>query len=104
VFDASAAGTSPSVVAVERAELTQFAAFRKQVGTGPFLLTRASDPDEPVTVLLVGAVDLGRPEASDLADAVQSTGVRYSHVELLDGAHLATFEHDHPEDFISVNG
>jgi len=89
---------------VERAELTQSAAFRQQVGTDLFLLTRVSDPDERVAVLLVGAVDLGRPEASDLADAARSTGVLYSHVELLDGAHLATFEHDHPEDFIPVDG
>ena len=78
MFDASAAGTSSSAVAVERAELTQFAAFRKQVGTGPSLLTRVSDPDERVAVLLVGAVDLGRPEASDFADAARPTGVRYS--------------------------
>jgi len=90
--------------AVDRAELTQSAAFRQQVGTDLFLLTRVSDPDERVAVLLVGAVDLDRPETSDLADAARSAGVLCSHVELLDGTHLATFEHDHPEDFIPVDG
>jgi len=90
--------------AIDRADLTQSAAFRQQVGTDRFLVTRVSDPDERVAVLLVGAVDLGRPEASDLADAARSTGVLYSHVELLDGTHLATFEHDHPEDFLPVDG
>ena len=90
--------------AVDRAELTQSAAFRQQVGTDLFLLTRVSDPDERVAVLLVGAVDLDRSETSDLADAARSAGVLYSHVELLDGTHLNTFEHDHPEDFIPVDG
>ncbi|MFC7141147.1 hypothetical protein ACFQMA_15085 [Halosimplex aquaticum] len=86
--------------AVDGAEFERSAAFRQRVGDDLFLLTRVEDPDERVAVLLVGALDLSRPEASDLAGAARDRGRLYSHVELLDGTHLATFRHDHPADFL----
>ncbi|WP_436925606.1 DUF7529 family protein [Halosimplex amylolyticum] len=86
--------------AVADAEFDRSTAFRRRVGTDLFLLTRVDDPDARVAVLLVGALDLSRPEASDLASVARERGHLYSHVELLDGTHLATVRHDHPEDFL----
>ena len=95
------AGVAESLpAAVESADLDRSAAFRRRVGTDLFLVTRVTDPDERVAVLLVGAVDCSRPAASDLASDAREAGVLYSHVELLDGTHLATFRHDHPADFL----
>ncbi|QLH76077.1 hypothetical protein HZS55_01605 [Halosimplex rubrum] len=84
----------------ERGEFGRSTAFRRRVGTDLFLVTRASDPERRLAVLLVGGVDLGQPAAADLAAAARERGRLQSHVELLDGTHLATFGHDHPEDFL----
>lgn len=86
--------------AVDGAEFDRSTAFRRRVGTDLFLLTRVEATDARVAVLLVGAVDLSRPEASDLASVARDRGHLRSHVELLDGTHLATFRHDHPADFL----
>ncbi|QLH80493.1 DUF7529 family protein [Halosimplex pelagicum] len=86
--------------AAERGAFDRSAAFRRRVGTDLFLVTRVSDPERRLAVLLVGAVDLNRPAAADLAAAAHERGRLRSHVELIDGTHLATFGHDHPEDFL----
>jgi hypothetical protein len=94
-------GVAESLPAVaERGEFDRSAAFRRRVGTDLFLVTRVDDPERRLTVLLVGAVDLSRAAATDLAAATRERGRLQSHVELLDGTHLATFGHDHPEDFL----
>lgn len=86
--------------AIEGASLEQSTVFTQQVGTDHFLLTRVSDPNARVAVLLVGAVDLSQPAVDDLASLATDRGHLYSLVELLDGTHLATFRHDHPADFL----
>lgn len=86
--------------AIEGASLDQSAVFTQQVGSDLYLLTRVSDPDARVAVLLVGAVDLSQPGVDDLASLASDRGHLYSIVELLDGTHLATVRHDHPADFL----
>ncbi|ELZ28921.1 hypothetical protein C475_04766 [Halosimplex carlsbadense 2-9-1] len=94
-------GVAESLPAIaDRGEFGQSAAFRRRVGTDLFLVTRVSDPERRLAVLLVGAVDLSQPAAADLAAAARERGHLRSHVELLDGTHLATFGHDHPGDFL----
>lgn len=94
-------GVAESLPAVaERGEFGRSTAFRRRLGTDLFLVTRVSDPERRLAVLLVGGIDLGRPAVADLAAAADEHGRLRSHVELLDGTHLATFGHDHPEDFL----
>jgi len=83
--------------AVERADLENYEVFRRQVGSDLFLLTRLTDIDERVAVLLVGAVDLSM--ADDLVEAARERGALHSHVELLDGTHLLSVRHDDPSAF-----
>jgi hypothetical protein len=90
--------------AVDGAAFDRSAAFRQRVGSDLFLLTRVADTDAEVAVLLVGAVDLSRPTATALGSVARERGHLESHVELLDGTHLATFRHDHPEDFLPAEG
>jgi len=80
-----------------RADIDRYEAFRRQVGDDLFLLTRLSDPDAAVAVLLVGAVTL--TTAEPLVDAARDRGAFHSHVDLLDGTHIASFRHDDPAAF-----
>lgn len=83
--------------AVESADLGPYEVFRNRVGDDLFLLTRLTDPDARVAVLLVGSVN--RSSADGLREAAREEGVLRSHVRLLDGTHLASFEHDDPGAF-----
>lgn len=79
------------------ADLRNYEVFRQRVGSDLFLLTRLTDPDARVAVLLVGAVD--RSAADDLVAAARERGALHSHVELLDGTHLLSVRHDDPSAF-----
>lgn len=83
--------------AVERADLRNYEVFRRELGSDLFLLTRLTDPDERVAVLLVGAVD--RSAAARLVEAARERSELHSHVELLDGTHLLSVRHDDPGAF-----
>jgi len=83
--------------AVERADLRNYEVFRRELGSDLYLLTRLTDSDERVAVLLVGTVDLSM--ADDLVDAARERGELHSHVELLDGTHLLSVRHDDPSAF-----
>jgi len=83
--------------AVERTDLDNYEVFRRRVGSDLFLVTRLTDVDERVAVLLVGAVDLSM--ADDLVTAAREHGALHSRVELLDGTHLLSVRHDDPSAF-----
>ena len=83
--------------AVERADLHNYEVFRRELGSDLYLLTRLTDPDERVAVLLVGTVDLSM--ADDLVAAARERGALHTHVELLDGTHLLSVRHDDPGAF-----
>jgi hypothetical protein len=83
--------------AVERGDLHNYEVFRRELGSDLYLLTRLTDPDERVAVLLVGTLDLSM--ADDLVDAARERGALHTHVELLDGTHLLSVRHDDPGAF-----
>lgn len=71
--------------------------FNRQLGNDLFTITKITDTDRKVAVLLVGGVDVTR--ASGLVAAVRERGEMYSHVQTLDGTHLGSFYHDDPAPF-----
>jgi hypothetical protein len=76
-----------------------YTVFNRREGNDLFTLTRVTDTDERIAVLLVGGVDLGH--AGELVAAARERDEMYSHVQLLDGTHLGSFHHDDPTPFFS---
>lgn len=85
--------------AVETGEFDEYEVFNRQSGSNLFTLTRVTDADRQLAVLLVGTVNL--EQADDLAAAARERGEMYSHVQLLDGTHLGSFHHDDPDAFLT---
>lgn len=83
--------------AVDEGEFDGYELFTHRAGPDLFTVTRITDGDSKLAVLLVGTVDL--TQAGELAAAARERGAMYSHLQLLDGTRLATFEHDDPTDF-----
>lgn len=80
--------------AFEAGRFAEYEVFRRQVGNRLFLVTKLTAPDERVAILLAGNVDMTYADA--LEAAAESRGELYTHVELLDGTHLGSFQHDDP--------
>jgi hypothetical protein len=78
--------------AVSGGEFDGYEVFNRQVGRSLFTLTRITDADRRLAVLLVGAVDTSH--AGRLEEVAYERGEMYSHVRLLDGTHLGSFHHD----------
>lgn len=83
--------------AIEDAEFDAYTVFNRREGNDLYTLTRMTDSDERIAVLLVGGVALDHGE--ELAAAARERGEMYSHVQLLDGTHLGSFHHDDPAPF-----
>lgn len=83
--------------AAEDGEFDGFTVFNRRSGGDLFTLTRVTDADRKIAVLLVGAVPVA--DLRELAAAAHDAGEMYSHVELLDGTHLGSFHHDDPDPF-----
>mgnify|MGYP007039251879 CR=1 FL=1 len=71
--------------------------FNRAVGSDIFSLTRISDTENQVTVLLVGT--LNRSLLETLPETAIQHGELYSHVDLLDGTRLGSFHHSDPSPF-----
>lgn len=84
--------------AAERAEFDGYEVFNRREGEDLFVLTRMTDADGELALLLVGTVNLSH--AGDLAAAARERGEMYSHVQLLDGTLLGSFRHDDPDAFL----
>jgi len=84
--------------AVERADFDGYEVFNRREGENLFVLTRMTDADGRLALLLVGTVNLS--QAGDLAAAARERGEMYSHVQLLDGTLLGSFRHDGPDAFL----
>lgn len=84
--------------AIEDGEFDGYEVFNRRQGSDLYTLTRVTDADRRLAVLLVGTVNLAHAE--DLAAAARERGAMYSHVQLLDGTHLGTFEHEDPTDLL----
>lgn len=82
---------------VERGSFTDYEVFRQEVAGDVFVITKLTDPDERLAILLAGGYD--RRDALELRQAATESGTMYSHVQLLDWTHLGSFEHENPELF-----
>ncbi|MFC7114469.1 hypothetical protein ACFQH2_05160 [Natronoarchaeum sp. GCM10025703] len=82
---------------VDRGSFDRYESFRRVTGTDLSLVTQFTDRANELAVILVGTVDLDR--AGPLASAARERGELYSHVRLLDGTLLATFQHENPAHF-----
>ncbi|KAB7514951.1 hypothetical protein DM867_07555 [Halosegnis rubeus] len=71
--------------------------FNRAVGSDIFSLTRVSDTENEVAVLLVGT--LNRSSLETLPETAIQRGELYSHVDLLDGTRLGSFHHSTPSLF-----
>ena len=78
--------------AVDVGTFADYAVFNRRSGSDLYAITRITDDERELVVLLVGAVDLTGTE--ELVAAAREHGRMYSHVQLLDGTRVATFEHD----------
>lgn len=87
----------PLTAAVERGNFDGYEVFSRRSGADLFTLTRVTDADRRIAVLLVGAVNLTRAES--LESVARTRDEMYSHVELLDGSQVASFAHDDPDAF-----
>jgi len=83
--------------AVADGDFDGYELFTHRDGSDLYTVTRVTDGDGRLAVLLVGTVDL--TQADRLASAARERGVMYSHVQLLDGTHLGGFRHDDPDPF-----
>lgn len=80
--------------AFETGTFAEYEVFRRTVGRRLFLLTKLTAPEERIAILLAGTVDTTQAEA--LIAAAEERGEIHTHVQLLDGTHLGSFQHDDP--------
>lgn len=83
---------------VDRGTFESYRVFSRRSGSDQFVLTRVTDPDRRLAVLLVGTVNLAH--AKSLASLARERGEMHSHVQLLDGTQVASFAHDDPAAFV----
>lgn len=97
VYVAPGEVADPLAAAVERGAFESYEVFSRTTGSDLFALTRVTDPERELAVLLVGTVDLAR--APSLPSIARERGEMHSHVRLLDGTQVASFVHDDPDAF-----
>lgn len=78
--------------------MDEYTVYRRQVGKILFLVTEFADGDSEAALFVAGAVNL--QFADQLFEAATERGEIYSHLQLLDWTHLASFHHDDPSAFI----
>lgn len=83
--------------ALEDGEFDGYEVFNRRVGSDLFMLTRVTDSDRRRAVLLVGTVDLS--DADELVTLARERDELHSHVQLLDGTPIGTFQHRNPDAF-----
>ena len=83
--------------ACERGDFPRYDVYRGATETRTFLVTELVDPDAETALLLAG--NFRRYGSRGLIRTSHRTGRTYTHVQLLDGTHLGTFEHDDPGKF-----
>lgn len=84
--------------AVEGASMDEYTVYRRQVGKTLFLVSEFADAEGGTALFVAGALNL--QFADRLFEAATERGEIYSHLQLLDWTHLASFRHDDPEAFV----
>ena len=98
VYLAQGADEDALRAAFDAGDFPSYEVFSQRTGSDLYAITRLTDPDLALAVLLVGAVDLSH--ATALASVAHDRGEMYSHVQLLDGTHLGSVRHDDPANFL----
>lgn len=75
----------------------EYTVYRRTAGSTLFVVTELADHDSRAVLFVAGAVDLDY--ADDLKTAAAAAGEMYTHLQLLDWTHLASFRHDDPSAF-----
>ncbi|GGL47289.1 DUF7529 family protein [Halocalculus aciditolerans] len=83
--------------AVEDAGFPQFDVYRKEVEGTVFFVLVLLDPATETAVFIAASYKLG--DAEGVAVAAEREGVVFSHLQRLDGTHVASFEHEAYEKF-----
>ncbi len=78
--------------------MDEYTVYRRHVGKTLFLVTEFADHEREAALFVAGAVNL--QFADELFEAAMERGEIYSHLQLLDWTHLASFRHDDPSAFI----
>jgi hypothetical protein len=97
VYLAQGEDADPLETAIEQGTFDAYELFTNRTGRNLFAVTRVTDTDSRLAVLLVGTIDLD--QVGELATVARERGVMFSHVQLLDGTHLGSFRHENPEAF-----
>jgi hypothetical protein len=84
--------------AFDAGDFESYEVFSNRIDSDLYAITRLTDPDLDLVVLLVGAVNL--THATALATVAHDRGEMYSHVQLLDGTPLGSVHHDDPAHFL----
>lgn len=79
--------------AFEAGSFDETAVFRRRVDGDLFVVTRMTDTDGEVAILVAGAVEY-RQMAENLVDPARAEGSMYTHVQTLDWTHLGSFRHE----------
>lgn len=81
----------------EAGAFPEYEVYRNDIEGREFVLTVLSDPRREVAILIAGSYELRN--AGGCVSAALDAGKMYTHVQLLDGTHLGSFEHDEPKKF-----
>jgi L-rhamnose mutarotase len=87
---------------VESASVDEYTVYRRKLGRTLFLVTELADTDDQLALFVAGALNL--QFADQLFEAATDRGEMYTHLQLLDWTHLASFYHDDPSAFIPEEG
>lgn len=79
----------------DRGEFPEYEVYRREVGGTLFLITKLTDPNRKLAILIAGGIDTER-NIDPLVRAATEAGEMYTHVQLLDRTHLGSFRHDDP--------
>jgi hypothetical protein len=84
---------------LEGAEIDEFEAYRRTVGTTCFLVTELRATESRRCALVAGAYDVG--DAGPLAEHADSVGHLYSRLQRLDGSLVAEVRHEEYEKLLA---
>lgn len=82
---------------VERSEFDETAVYQNSLDGTVFVVTECIDVDNERSVFVVGGYRMR--VAPPMVRTAMERGKMYTHIKKLDGTHLGTIEHDHPEAF-----
>jgi len=77
---------------LDGAEITEFNVYSRTVGETFFFVTELRAPEQKTAVLVAGAYDVG--EVRPLYETARERGCVYTHLQKLDGTHVASVRHD----------